>query len=81
MEEAIKPIIEFAKSSGVGYWELIAGVSVIVMAFRTPELLKVGSEFLNERKRINDATALKQRQAQRTLDAAKAKREKAGTKT
>ena len=70
--------MEFAKQSGVGFWELVLGVAVIVTAFKLPEFLKVGGDFLNERKRITDSTALKQDQARRTLEAAQARREKAG---
>ena len=78
MEETIKAIVEFAKGTGVGFWELVLGTAVIVTAFKLPEILKVAGEFLNERKRITDGTALKQDQARRTLDAARVRREKAG---
>lgn len=72
--------MEFAKESGVGFWELVLGIAVIVTAFKLPEFLKIGGEFLNERKRITDTTALKQAQARRTLETARARREKAGQK-
>ena len=78
MEEAIEAIIRFAKESGVGFWELVGGLSVVVAVFKLPEILKVCGEFLNERKRIIDATALKMDQARRTLETARARREKAG---
>lgn len=78
MKETIDAIIQFAKDSGVGFWELVGGLSVVVAVFKSPEILKVGGEFLNERKRITDATALKMDQARRTLETARARREKAG---
>jgi hypothetical protein len=80
VDETIKQLVEFAKASRLGWWELVAGISVIVVAFRTPDLLKSGGEFLNERKRINDADRLKREQTQRTIDAARARRTRTGQK-
>jgi hypothetical protein len=80
LEEALKSLVDFAKSTGVGWWQLIAGICFVIVVIRTPELLKISSEFVNERRRINGALALQQDQSRRRLAAARARRKKVGQK-
>lgn len=60
MENLPGEIVDFAKANGVGYWQLILGLAVLLLVWKAPELVKEFSVFFNERKRINDQIARRQ---------------------
>lgn len=80
MGEIIDALGKAAERTGVGFWELVFAICVIILAIRSPEFLKIGSEFLNERRRINQSLQLKLEATRRSAEAAKVRRERAGQK-
>lgn len=78
MQDTFKALIEFAAAAHVGWWELIGGICLVILAARLPALSKIASEFINERRRINGSLKLQQDQTRRRLEAARARRKKVG---